>query len=84
METKQKLMWFARVLNKGDAAKNSQSSPTRHTEHLQPLRDDTRMYKVGSEFEYTSKKKQTRRDRFLSDLEQVVFLAQLDAQVVLF
>lgn len=38
----------------------------------------TRVQKTFSELEYTGKKKQTRRDRFLADLEQ------LEAQVVAF
>lgn len=38
--------------------------------------------KTFSELEYTGKKKQTRRDRFLADLEQLVSWSQLAAQVV--
>ncbi|QCG68266.1 IS5/IS1182 family transposase [Pseudomonas veronii] len=39
------------------------------------------MQKTFSELEYTSKKKQTRRDRFPSDIEQLVPWAQLEVQV---
>ncbi|KPB66411.1 IS5 family transposase [Pseudomonas amygdali] len=42
------------------------------------------MQKTFSELEYTGKKKQTRRDRFLADLEQLVPWAHLEAQVVPF
>nr|WP_275023025.1 hypothetical protein [Pseudomonas syringae group genomosp. 3] len=42
------------------------------------------MQKTFSELEYTGKKKQTRRDRFLADLEQLVPWAQLEAQVAPF
>jgi len=44
----------------------------------------TRVQKTFSELEYTGKKKQTRRDRFLADLEQLVPWAQLEAQVAPF
>ena len=44
----------------------------------------TRVQKTFSELEYTGKKKQTRRDRFLADVEQLVPWAQLEAQVVPF
>ncbi|WP_420029049.1 IS5 family transposase [Pseudomonas syringae] len=42
------------------------------------------MQKTFSELEYTGKKKQTRRDRFLADLEQLVPWAHLEAQVAPF
>lgn len=42
------------------------------------------MQKTFSELEYTGKKKQTRRDRFLADLEQLLSWAQLEAQVAPF
>ncbi|QFU11621.1 hypothetical protein FIU84_06360 [Stutzerimonas frequens] len=44
----------------------------------------TRVQKTFSELEYTGKKKQTRRDRFLADLEQLVPWAQVEAQVAPF
>jgi IS5 family transposase len=44
----------------------------------------TRVQKTFSELEYTGKKKQTRRDRFLADLEQLVPWAQMAAQVAPF
>lgn len=44
----------------------------------------TRVQKTFSELEYTGKKKQTRRDRFLADLEQLVPWAQLEAKVAPF
>lgn len=44
----------------------------------------THVQKTFSELEYTGKKKQTRRDRFLADLEQLVPWAQLEAQVAPF
>lgn len=40
--------------------------------------------KTFSELEYTGKKKQTRRDRFLADLEQLVPWAELESQVIPF
>lgn len=40
--------------------------------------------KTFSKLECTGKKKETRRDRFLADLEQLVPWAQLVAQVVPF
>lgn len=42
------------------------------------------MHKTFSELEYTGKKKQTRRDRFLADIEQLVPWAQVEAQVAPF
>ncbi|MFK4136156.1 IS5 family transposase [Pseudomonas luteola] len=42
------------------------------------------MQKTFSELEYASKKKLTRRDRFLADLEQLVPWAMLEAQVAPF
>lgn len=42
------------------------------------------MQKTFSELEYAGKKKLTRRDRFLADLEQLVPLALLEAQVAPF
>ncbi|ANF89316.1 Transposase (plasmid) [Pseudomonas antarctica] len=42
------------------------------------------MQKTFSELEYTGKKKQTRRDHFLADIEQLVPWAQLEAQVAPF
>lgn len=44
----------------------------------------TRVQKTFSELEYTGKKKQTRRDRFLADFEQLLSWAQLEAQVAPF
>ncbi len=42
------------------------------------------MQKPCSELEYSGNKKQTRRNRFLADLEQLVPWAQLEAQVAPF
>jgi transposase, IS5 family len=44
----------------------------------------TYVQRTFSELEYTCKKKQIRRDRFLADLEPLVPWAQLEAQVVPF
>lgn len=42
------------------------------------------MQKSFSELEFTGKKKQTRRNRFLADLEQLMLWALLEAQVAPF
>ena len=42
------------------------------------------MQKTFSELEYIGKKKRTRRDRFLTDIEQLVPWTQLEAQVAPF
>lgn len=44
----------------------------------------THVQKTFFELKYTGKKKQTRRERFLADLEQLVHWPQLKAQVVPF
>ncbi len=71
----------------GGAAKIANCPHPWHTKFLQPASlsvSVTRVQKTFSELEYTGKKKQTRRDRFLADLEQLVPWAHLEAQVVPF